>query len=410
MAERLFRKGRFSFVGEVVASNEPMTTKKLSDTSKWSRTRLNLGVKNDSNAQFLTMEYIHTDSVKTCKLLGKDGEMFEVSLTDTMKPEVLEKVMDSAKIVVDLETDFEKKKEYTSLIFKKRNHEMKKEEDKTEDDEQKILEYTNQINELANNRVEFAHMKDVIKFINASLPNLQKHKVRITGQVKSNYYNSKNNLQYIPNFIEIVPEDTENHLKLFADIFYDKDGIDDDKKLKKMIVNGYVGERIKKVDKLYPLTVVIDYDKIDLENEEQVALLDFMKETFSITNKKMVHKIGVEINVINGAEVVEFDESCLTDQQKMAVKLGIKKVEDFKPRGNTYGDRIQELRVCCPDLKAFPNGCEEVFATKDLADYLVQDDSDVSISDVKKEETKEEARVEAPQEESAEDKLKRLFG
>lgn len=405
MAERLFNNTKFSFIGALTHGKETITTKKLSDTSKWSRTRLGVGIKDDENMQFLNMEYIHSGDVKTCKIFGKDGEMFDVNLSDTVKPEVIERASDITKIIIDLETDFEKKKEYTKLIFKKRNHENKKDEEKTEDDLTKIKEYNAQIKELATNRIEFCHIKDAITFLNQALPVLKDSKVKVTGNVKCNYYKGKNNLQYIPSMIELVPNDTENQLKIFADVFYEKDSIDDDTKLKKFIVNGYLGERVKKVDKLFPTTFVIDYTRVDESIPEHKMLLDFMKGNFKITDKKQVHKMGVEIDVINGAEKVEFDESCLTDLQRLSIKLGKNKLEDFKPRGNVYGDRVVELRVCNGDLKNYPNGCVEVFPVKDILEYIHQDDSDVKIDDVKKEQTQEQSGST-----STEDMMKKLFG
>lgn len=408
MAERLFNNSRFNFVGSVSYGKEPLSTKPMG-SSKWSKTRLGVGVKNDNNMQFLNMEYIHNDSVKTCKILGKDGETFEVDLNKTTNEEVVAKASDMVKITVDLETDFEKKKEYTSLIFKVRNIEKKKPEEITDEDKTKLVEYKAQIKELATNRVEFAHMKDAIKFVNASLPVIKDYKIRVTGTVKSNFYNNKNNLQYIPSFIEIVPQDTENQLKAYMDVFYEEGGIEDDLSVKKMFVNGYVGEKVKKVDTLFPLSVVIDYTKIDLENAEHQMLLGFMKDIFKITDKKQVHKIGVELNVINGSEVVEFDESCLTDQQRLAIQFGLNKIEDFKPRGNVYGEKIQELKVVKANLKAYPNGCKEVFNVDDLHLYLSKDDSDVKASDIKKEEPKEEVKEES-KEQTQEEKLRALFG
>ena len=37
----------------------------------------------------------------------------------------------------------------------------------------------------------------------------------------------------------------------------------------------------------------------------------------------------------------------------MAIALGMNKLEDFKPRGATYGDQIQELRVINADLRNY---------------------------------------------------------
>lgn len=406
MADKLFKKGRFSFIGSLYIPNEPVSTQNLG-TSEWKKTRLGIGVKNDQNLQYITMEDIHSDKVKTTKLFSIDGEQFEVKLEDTTKQEVIDKVADFSKITIDLETDFEKKKEYTKLIFKKRNHEFKKEEDKTDEDREKIAEYDAQIKELATNRISFVHMKDAITFLNTALPLLKDKKLRINGDVKSNFYNGKNSLQYVPNYIEIVPDDSEEQLEAYIDFFFDKDSLDDDKNLKKLIVNGYIGEKVKKLDKLYPLTVVVDYNKIDETNDIHKALLDVMKGYFDITDKKQVHKIGLELNVINGAEKVEFDESMLTDKQKTAIAVGLNKLDDFKPKGNVYGDRISELRVIKGDLSAYPNGAIEVFPVKDLEDYLYQDDSDVKVEDVTVSEPK--STKEEKKEQSAEDLMKQLF-
>lgn len=406
MEEKLFRKGTFEFVGNIMEGKELVSTNTLG-TSEWKKTRLNIGIKNDNNLQFLNIEYMHSDKVKTAKLFDKDGNGFDVKLEETYKPETIEKVPEYNRIIVDMETDFEKKKEYVKLMFKKRNHEFK--EEQTYEDLEKIKEYSAQIKELATNRLEFVHMKDVIKFLEANMPNIKDKKIKVVGVVKSNYYKGKNNLQYIPERIEIVENETANQLKVYLDLFYEKDSIDDDTKQRKMFINGYVGERIKKQDKLFPLTVVVDYTKVDDTNEQHQLLLTFMKNIFQITDKKQMHKIGLELNVINGAEVVEFDESCLTDNQKMGIQLGLNTIDDFKPKGNTYGSRIQELKVAKSDLKNYPNGSVEVFKAIDLGDYLVADDSDKSLSDVKND-TKEETKTEQTTDTSTTDLMAQLFG
>ena len=391
----LGRKNTFNFVGTLGFGEAPLSTKQMG-SSDWSKTKLGVSVRNGSNSQFLALEYIHSDKVKTTKIMTKEldengkNKSIEVQLSDTYKPEIVGQAADFIKIVIDLEEDFEKKKEYTSLLFKIKNHEMK--EEKTQEDLDKIKEYSEQVKELATNRLEFCHMQDVIKYLNAMLPSLKGKKVRITGQVKSNYYNGTNRLQYIPSLIELAPEDMENQLKVILDFFFDKEGIDDDTKAKKMYINGYIGEKIKKADKLIPLQVVVDYTKINEEDEQHKMMLDFMKGIFKIKDKKQVHKIGLVINAINGAETIEFSEECLTEKQKMSIALGLNKLEDFKPRGNTYGERIQELRVINADLRNYSDGAVEVFEVKELDDYLVsiEDDKDVKESEVKTEESKTE--------------------
>lgn len=54
--------------------------------------------------------------------------------------------------------------------------------------------------------------------------------------------------------------------------------------------------------------------------------------------------------MLNGAEMVEFDESQLTKAQKEQIKLGIRKLEDFRPAGSIFGERVNEYRLFDPKL------------------------------------------------------------
>ncbi len=403
--ERMFDRGRFVFIGEpVFGRDNVVTTAKLNSKSEWSRTRLNFGVKVGNNTQFLNTEYIHSDKIKTVKLFDKEGNGFEVKLDDTANPMHLDKVGDFSKITVNLETDQEVKKQYYSLLFRRRNHEIKA--DKTTEDEDKIKEYTEQLKEFSSNVVQFVHIKDFIKFINSNQEVIKGNKVKVTGDVKSNYYNGKNRLQFIPSTVEFVSADTREELTVHLDIFFDKDSIDDDKKEKKMYINGYVGERIKKADKLIPTQIIFDYSKANLEDENQNNLVEFVKGFFNVKNKKVLHRLPVICQVINGAEVVEFDESHLTKTQKTAIALGLNTLEDFKPKGNVFGDRINFVRLLQPDLKVATDGAIESIDVEDLYNYLLEDDSDKSIEDVKNNDNEESKK----EEQSNDDLMKALFG
>lgn len=404
MADKMFNNSKFTFIGEfTVGKKGGKVTSVLKEGGEWFKTRGNFGIKANGSNQFLTLEFIHREDLGKFKIFGADGESFEVAAEDTRKPSTIEKAAQFILTTIDLETDEAKKKERMSLVFKRKNHEDK--EEKTQEDLDKIAEYTEKINELSTQRISFCHVKDVIDFLDAASDKLKGKKIKVTGNVKSNYYKSKNSLQFIPSLIEFASEDDVEGLSMTADIFYEKDSIEDDKKEKKMFINGYIGDRIKKENKLFPISLVLDYSKINEEIAEQAELLEFMKSTFEITNKKQVHKIGVKINVVNGSEKIEFDESCLTPKQLIAVKLGMSKIEDFKPKGGAFGEFKQELKVVCPLLREYPEGCIEVFPVKELGDYIVSDDSDVKASDVKEDKHKEEVA----KEKSTEDMLSAFF-
>lgn len=403
MAKNLFKNGTFSFIGQLGFGEAPLSTKQMG-SSDWNRTKLGVSVRNGSNSQFLALEYIHSDKVKTTKLFDKEGKDFDVKLEDTANPKWLKEVSDYSKITVNLELDQEVKKQYYSLIFKRRNHEIK--DDKTTEDEDKIKEYTEKLKEFSSNVVQFVHIKDFIKFINSSQEVIKGNKIKVTGDVKSNYYNGKNRLQFIPSTVEFVSADTREELTVHLDIFFDRDSIDDDKKEKKMYINGYVGERIKKADKLIPTQIIFDYSKANLEDENQNNLVEFVKGFFNVKNKKLLYKLPVICQVINGAEVVEFDESQLTKTQKTAIALGLNTLEDFKPKGNIFGERINFIRLIQPNLKQATEGAIESIDVEDLYNYLLEDDSDKSIEDVKNNDNEESKK----EEQSNDDLMKALFG
>ena len=71
MEKNLFKNGTFNFVGMLGFSEAPLSTKQMGG-SDWSKTKLGVSVRNGSNSQFLALEYIHSDKVKTTKIMTKE--------------------------------------------------------------------------------------------------------------------------------------------------------------------------------------------------------------------------------------------------------------------------------------------------------------------------------------------------
>ena len=400
--EKLFRGTRFTFIGEAVCGKNLVTDNAVGEKG-WKKKVLNIGVKHNGSTQFLNMDYMYFPGDNQTMMFGEEGS-FKVDNDKTSDDDVLKRVWST--FTVDAETNFETKNEYIGLLFKKNNETKKLEELEGDDDatntareelQKKIDEYDKQLSEIMLNRKEFGHIKDVIDFMEKAFPIFKGKKIKVTGNVRNNEYNGKNIWKYIPQTIEFVPDDTPTKLEVKADVFYTNDSIEDDIKNKKMFINGWVGERIHREDTLFPQTFVIDYTKIDETNEQHVQLLDFLKDTFAIVDKKKLNKIGVEISVVNGAEKVEFDESCLTDKQKQQIAFGFKKLEDFKPKGEIFGERKQELKVITGDYKEYPDGSIATKINKsDLGEYLQKDKEDISKDDIEslKKDTSEQPKEE----------------
>ena len=75
----------------------------------------------------------------------------------------------------------------------------------------------------------------------------------------------------------------------------------------------------------------------------------------------------------------------LTDAQKEQIELGIKTLDDFKPKGNIYGDRIDEFRLFDPKLEGdFADGLLKADETADeFEEKIYQPPQDESMDEAK---------------------------
>lgn len=187
-----------------------------------------------------------------------------------------------------------------------------------------------------------------------------KGKVCITGQIERKPYKGNYSNKFKIQNIYAVDENIKSKLSITADIYYSKDSLDDKdfKKDKRIYLDGYIKQYFSKDEgtKFVPQQFVLDGNKIDFENEKHVALFDYRKKYMTTDKKTIVHMMW-DVNYLNGADTVEFDESQLTKSQKEQVELGLATVDSFKPRGDIFGDRITELRLSKPNMTgAFADG------------------------------------------------------
>ena len=205
---------------------------------------------------------------------------------------------------------------------------------------------------------------DFVKFLYENIDDLKGKICQITGDVKKDFYEGKIRDRVQIRNIYVKDDDTKKNLKITAEFFWTKDGIDlaDWKEEKKVTVNGYTQEYIDKDNgRMYvPQTIVFDCSQIKFDNEAHVEQTQFRLEQLgmSLDGEEVtinIKKTGVYENVLvisyqNGSEAVEFTEDQLTETQKKALKLGIKTLEDMKPVGQAYGDRVTIWKYVAPTL------------------------------------------------------------
>lgn len=268
---------------------------------------LNFGIKeSDNNMAFVEAFDGEQNKIMT---MNSDNEKITIDWEDRFDEEVIKTVASYKKIIVDFGEDF-------------------------------------------GGRNEFITTFDAIEYIREVLPKY-KGKITVTGQMVKEFYNGKYYDKFKIQNIYAVDDEKKNRLLLIADIYYNKSCIDktDYKSDKVIAVDGYVQQYINKDEgtKYIPQRFVFNASKYDEKNEKHKKLLDYKMKYIDIADKTMQHMMW-EVVMLNGAEEVEFDESQLTKQQREQIELGIRTLDDFKPKGAILGGRVNEYRLFDPRL------------------------------------------------------------
>ena len=234
-------------------------------------------------------------------------------------------------------------------------------------------------------RKEFISTYDAVEYLKDHADDLKDNKVEVTVGVSLNIYKGKISNRYEIRNIYKIDDDKKQQLKITGDFFFNKDSIDisEWKENKKLIINGYVQGYIqeKKATMYVPQTIVLDCGKIDFDNENHVKQLRFKLSCINCDFKdgkistklksSTMYKIGVILRYNNSAQEVDFDESMLTDKQKLAIDLGLKTIEDYMKGTRVFGERVTEFKLVdfqiekqdyadgCVDLEVKPSEFEE---------------------------------------------------
>ena len=325
-------KSKFKFVGTVIVPKD-RTSGEPSDRffKEWrggqSQTLpmavVNFGIKeSDHNVGYVELFGVQYDAIKT---IDKDNNKIEISLADRFNEDCIKAVASYRKHYIDLGEDFGGGREF-------------------------ISDY------------------DAAEFLAEWLPKY-KGKVMVTGTWEKNVYKGQARDRFVVSNVYAVAEDNRPKLELTMDFFYSVDSVDMSsyKEDEKIYVNGYISQYVDKDIgyKYFPQTAILSSAKYNKENEAHMKKWAYKKSYIELPSKKKVYHIPWECRLINGAEEVEFDESMLTEKQREQVDLGIRSLDDFKPRNAIYGERVKEVRLFDPLLYAgFEEGLVEIDETK----------------------------------------------
>lgn len=305
---------RFYFTGDLALPKQDAKMPFFNQFEKDGRkmARLNFAVKeSDSNREFVEMFGGENDTIRT---FDKDGNKIEIDWDDRFDKDVIDNVASYRKYVV----------------------------------------------KLGDERKEFITQYDAILYLHDELPNYN-GRVMVSGQLRRESYNGTWYNHFEISNVFAAKESVPNSLNLYVEMAYNHDSADtaDWKSEKKVYLDAYFPQYIRAESKtMYvPQRFVFDGSKYDLTDEKDRNVVEYLKQFIVVPNKKMI-RFRWLCRILNGADVVEFDESCLTDLQKYEISLGISTIEEFKEKGQIYGDRVMEIRLVKPDLSVedYKNG------------------------------------------------------
>lgn len=265
---------------------------------------------------------------------------------------------------------------------------------------------------------------DFVNYIADNIDLIEGKTVQLTGQIQKNIYNGSVSDRFQVQSLYVKDDSDEDLKKRFriTTVFYwNKDGMDtaDWRKDKKLTIFGYTldYDKTKKgatgANKMtyFPQTMIFDCGKIDFDDEEQVKKVRFRLRQLGLDyvdgelknklKKNTWYKNEVVVAYSNGQEEIEFTIDQLSPTQKEAVELGIKTVEDFRPYGSIYGQRVSTWKIVdFPLMGKFVDGIQEeeddiednifVFTEEEDLDEVMNKPEDPDEDEDEKEEQKDE--------------------
>lgn len=253
-------------------------------------------------------------------------------------------------------------------------------DDRNDEGVLKTVRQKNVMNFTEDGRKEFIADLDVAEFIKEHIFELKGKKVTVTGQVNKDFYNGNARDRFVVQSIFVADDNAKTGLNILGDYFFTKDSIDtsDWKKEHKIYIDGYTKEYVatEKKQMYVARQLVFDCGKVNFEDEKHIKIVNYRLaqiglayEDGSIKNNlksKKVYKISVIISYTNGQEEIAFDEKELTENQRTAIELGFKTLDDFKPKGKIYGDKKVEYKLVDFDLRDdYADGCVTIDDTLD---------------------------------------------
>lgn len=279
------------------------------------------------------------------------GESLKIPFKDRLTSPKLAEVAEFKKFIFDLEKPnrryklekaAEKIKEGTSLT----DEELRELGLESEADVKSELEKSNK------KKHEFISEWDFVEFIKKVIDSgkYNDKKFFIRGNATYSYSdkNQKVYENYVPQRIYLADDDAEEYSTATIKVIYGADAVDEmsAEEKGKYYVSGYMMEYDNNRKENIPVPIVVTIPVAPTESSDKdKKKVEAIKRKFVVEDDTF-KELGIEVNMLNGAQKVEITEDMLTDEQKEDLECGLITLDDIRADlgGNVYGDRVQEYQ------------------------------------------------------------------
>lgn len=345
----------------------------------WSKNKLIFNVQSAENRHMLVTEGMRKDdgtgvifsltkgTVDEKTNEKKKGENIQIPWKDRNDPEIIERIAEFKKYVIDLET--------YGRRYKLENALQKQQEGNLSDEELKELgveasELEKAVEESQKKRKVFLAEYDFTEYLYKLISSgkIDKKIFRVLGEIVYSYYNGKFYKRLIPTRIYLVGDNEEQVSFGQIQVYFNKESLDSGsfKETKKYYLNGFVRnyDRQRKETISAPIQLVLDGSG---EDEKATKLVNLLVSQFKVKDNSW-KEFGLKVKLLDGAQKVEITDEMLTDFQKEMLELEVITMDDIRKEigGDVYGEKVQEM-VIVNVAKGYTKGRKDtVFVDSDF--------------------------------------------
>lgn len=306
----------------------------------------------------------------------KKGESFKIPFADRFQSPRIEEVAEFKKFVFDLE---EPGRRYLLHKLADHIHEGKSvaKEELKEAGLETEAEVIAALNKSQKKRHEYVTEWDFAEFVKKVIDSgkYKDCKFKITGDITITYSDIKGRFytNYTPRRIYLAKEEEPAVSTAAVTLLYNANSLDDGSVDEKgrYYINGYVFEYDQARKKNIPCPYTISLAAAREEDDDKTKKIAQLYKKMFVVEDDTWKQLGAIVNLVNGAQKAEIDESMLTDLQQELLLLGEITLEDIRKElgGEVYGERIQESRFL-KLAKGYSKGREDTVFTDD--DFVIK--------------------------------------